>query len=237
MGLGLTDAECRFPRPVQFRLRLSSIHAVAEPLDRMYPWVFQATLVENSWHRYVRAWLPSFPSLIQRFIRKFWPRYALPPTVVIKKLRGLFADDDEIVDKTEDFEKEKAIYQRLKPAQGRLVPEFFGEARCDGRRALVISLLPGATPRRQSKPRLTVEEFADRIAISVRELQKLGLIHADGRLSNIILVDDRIMFIDLEWVQEVEPEWLDHYCTAVSIPRFVDEYKKFLPKADREWEY
>lgn len=162
-----------------------------------------------------------------------WPRYALPLTVVLKKFRGLFVDDGQIVSKEEEFENEKAMYRRLKSAQGRIVPEFYGEAKCEGKRALVVSLLPGVTLRNQTKPRLSVEEFTERITVLIRDMERYSLIHTDTKLSNIMLVDGRIMFIDLEWVEEPDPNDLDYYCSDVAIPSYVRIYKEYLQGADK----
>ncbi|OAA63572.1 hypothetical protein SPI_03735 [Niveomyces insectorum RCEF 264] len=160
----MEDLEYQFPRQVHFRLGLSTITGLAEPLELAYPWVFKATLVENAWHRFVRSWLPSLPALLQRCVRRLWPRYALPSCVVLKKLRGPFVDDGEIVSKADEFDNEKAMYRRLQSVQGRF-----------------------------NQPRLTVEEFAARIGAPVRALQQHGLIYTDNKLSNIMLVDGRIM--------------------------------------------
>ncbi|ERT03371.1 hypothetical protein HMPREF1624_01685 [Sporothrix schenckii ATCC 58251] len=228
----MEDFEYRFPRWVKFRLGFSTITGLAEPLDRAYPWVFKATLVEGAWHRVVRLWLPSLPTLLQRCIRILWPRYALPSCVVVKKLRGPFVDDGEIVSKTEEFDNEKTMYRRLRSVQGCAVPVFYGEAQCEGRRTLVLSMLAGQTLRNQTQPHLTVEEFTACIEAPIRALQQHGLIYSDNKLSNIMLVDGRIMLVDLEWVEALEPEELDAYCSKVTIRSFIRRYREYLASAD-----
>lgn len=233
--MGLQDLEYQFPRPIEFRLGLSLLHATAECLDPMFPWVFKATLIENAWHRLVRAWLPVLPELIQHCLRLLWPRYALPPVVVLKKPKDPLWTRKDLSSQKADYENERVMYQRLKPLQGDVIPEFFGETRCDGRRALVISLLPGVQLNRQPKPQLTIAEYEERVAVPVRKLQKCGVIHDDDRLTNMMLVNGRIMFIDLERVEAIEPERLEWYCTEVAIPGCVKQYKVYLEHADEPW--
>ncbi|OAA55047.1 Protein kinase-like domain protein [Niveomyces insectorum RCEF 264] len=200
----------------------------------MYPHVFRATIIEGGWHRFIRSVLPIFPSFIQRAVRKVWPRYALPPCVVLKKLRDPFVDRKDLVSKKREFENEKAMYQELQCLQEIRIPTLYGEGRCDGKRTLVLSYIAGGTLRQQSPPRLTVEEFEQRLRPAVEDIANFGLGYDDIRLSNILLVDARIAFIDLECVCRVKPVHLE-LNTKCTIGEFVDRYKDYLPHADDEW--
>ncbi|OAA55048.1 Protein kinase-like domain protein [Niveomyces insectorum RCEF 264] len=230
----MEDFEYRFPRQVQFRLGLSYIKALAEPINEMFPHVFRATLIETAWHRFVRAFLPSFPSLVQRVVRTLWPRYALPACVVLKKLRDPFAGRKQIVCLKDEFANEKAMYQRLAFLQGKRIPVLYGETRCDGKRTLALSYIPGVTPVAQTPPRLTAEAFEERMRAAVGDFSERGLELDDVSLLNVMLIDDRIMFVDLELVFEADPGTLQSI-TKSTIAEFTNRYKSYLRTADKEW--
>ncbi|OAA60580.1 Protein kinase-like domain protein [Niveomyces insectorum RCEF 264] len=217
------DDDPVYPRTLQFQLGRSTVRATANLIDPFFPHVLKLHLHQNAWQRFVsRRLLPALPQLCQRLIKQWWPRYALPDCVVLKKLAK--------PEHTHMFENEEAMYKRLARFQGRLIPHFYGEAQCEGARALVVSFVPGKTAREQVPPRLTVEELIDRIRGPAEEMATSGIVYGDAKMSNIILTDDgRVVFIDLEMAEE-EPD------IAVALENlldaFEDRYKQYLEVAD-----
>ncbi|OAA54267.1 Protein kinase-like domain protein [Niveomyces insectorum RCEF 264] len=246
------DEEVEYPRmlqvsqipPVFFFYGVTSLTsllssfatAVADLIDPLYPHVLKLTPCHNVWQRFLRSHLCWLPSSVQTFIQRWWPRYALPDCVVLKKLQK--------PEYTDVFENEQAMYKKLGAARGRLVPYFYGEARCsDGTRASLISYLPWPTVLRQPAPRLTLEAFKDRIEVAIDAMAQFGVLYSDPKLNNILLANEagegneaketRIMFIDLEWVYEPEPEKAV-ILQYLSIMGFVRQYQRYLRVLEQE---
>ena len=69
------------------------------------------------------------------------------------------------------------MYHLLSPLQGSLVPRFYGEAVCEGRRALVMSVVDnGVLPLEQPWPHISVDEFRRRIQVAANTLLPYGVV-------------------------------------------------------------
>ncbi len=136
------------------------------------------------WCHFVLTFSPWLPLAIQKMVRSFWPAYFLPDVVILKKLKPGWDDK---------FDNEQAIYKRLQPLQGRVIPIYYGEAQCEGTRALVLSEVQGVLAREQIPPRLDWDIFTDRIGAAYRELAQLGVCYDDERLDNVFLVGDKVV--------------------------------------------
>lgn len=219
------DDGAQYPRMVQFRLGLNTVRATAELIDPFYYHVTKLNIHRSPWQRFVsKRLLPSLPAVCQRLITRWWPAYALPDCIVMKKLQK--------PDHRHAFANEQKNYRRLEAFQGRIIPHFYGEVNCEGARALLISYVPGVTAREQPKPRLTTEELVERIRVSAEELATSGIVYADGKLNNIILTDDgRVVFIDLEMAEEEsDPALFVKYLLL----EFKNAYERYLKTADKE---
>ncbi|OIW30148.1 hypothetical protein CONLIGDRAFT_632241 [Coniochaeta ligniaria NRRL 30616] len=153
-----------FPRVIKFRLGRSTVSAVAEgPYESRHRHVIRLTILRGIWQRRLVAFLSKLPGSAQTFINNLWPGWFLPKAVVLKELKRDW--DDE-------FDTEKEVHNKLKPLQGDLIPIFYGEAQCEGTRALVLSEVDGVVSYLQSHPPLPREEFKRRIEAIY---QKLGV--------------------------------------------------------------
>ncbi|KAL2752990.1 hypothetical protein ACRALDRAFT_1078015 [Sodiomyces alcalophilus JCM 7366] len=98
------------------------------------------------------------------------------------------------------------MYERLRSFQGRLIPICYGEARCEGTRALILSEVVGIELFRQPSPYLSPAEFQRRFEEAFAELSPLNLAHSDLKLDNYLLVGDGLVILDLESVTEEDPK-------------------------------
>ncbi|CAK7222235.1 hypothetical protein SCUCBS95973_004774 [Sporothrix curviconia] len=156
-----------------------------------------------------------------RLVCRIWPRYGLPDCVILKKLRK--------PEHVEAFEDEKTFYRRLEAAQCDLIPRYYGEGVSDGDRTNVIEYLPWPTVMAQPLPRISAEEFSERITVATDELARYGgVYYDDSKLNNILLADDgRIIFIDLEGLVETEPGMEAYYrkytiMSGIPVPGEID---------------
>lgn len=103
----------------------------------------------------------------------------------------------------EEFESEKAVYQRLAPLQGTVIPSYYGEAECPATnytagRALVFSSVGGIGLYEDAAGGLDTEHVESMLLDSLHSLASLGVAHDDSKLDNYRLVGDRIMVIDFD---------------------------------------
>lgn len=127
-----------------------------------------------------------------------------------------------------EFDNEVDIYERLKAVQGHLIPKCYGIAWCNGLRALVLSEVKGILPFEQplDSP-LEVPEFCRRLQAAFDELGNFGLMHDDPKLDNFLLVDDRVVILDLESVEEGKDEKV--------IERVIDSNVDFARLRYKSW--
>ncbi len=108
-----------------------------------------------------------------------------------------------------------------------MIPIYYGEARCGETRALVLSEVRGVLACEQKRPRVTWEEFRRRIRVAAEELARYNTVQLDWHLDNVFLVEDWVVFIDLEMVGKYDddPEWLKQRvesCVRELNNRYVD---------------
>jgi RIO-like serine/threonine protein kinase len=149
------------------------------------------------------SWLDSFfwplrflPSPMRNLLQSRWPEWFLPTKIVLKRQKAGWEDE---------FDNEKAIYQRLASVQGTVVPVCYGEASCPateetGPRALVLSDIGGIGLYEDAAGGLDTEHVEAMLLEALRALTNLGIAHDDSKLDNFRLVGDRdkIMVIDFD---------------------------------------
>jgi hypothetical protein len=123
-----------------------------------------------------------------------WPEWFLPPKIVLKRQK---------VGWDEEFDNEKAIYQRLSPLQGTVVPVCYGEAVCPATetttsRALVLSDVGGIGLYEDAAGGMETEHVEAMLVESLQALANLGVAHDDSKLDNYRLVGDKIIAIDFD---------------------------------------
>ena len=164
------------------------------------------------------------PANIRAPIRRIWPGYFLPDHVVLKKRKPGWE---------EDFENEKAKYARLQPLQGHTIPIYYGEAQCDGTPAILLEDVEGEPPFRQQRPFLSEAEFRRRLEAAYETFRSFGLMTDDTKLGHTLLVGDKVVFVDLEGVHELDKEaWEDFY--RIGIDELVYQYQGFLKSSADE---
>ncbi len=111
-----------------------------------FPHVLRLTIIRDGWYRFLFPLLLLLPTMFRNRIKRIWPGYFLPAQVVLKKLKPGW---------DEEFDNEKHMYVKLEPLQGHIIPMFYGEAQCEGTRALVLSDVGGvaASDQHSALPR------------------------------------------------------------------------------------
>ncbi|KAM3530113.1 hypothetical protein NHJ13051_001562 [Beauveria bassiana] len=135
--------------------------------------------------------------LPQRLALAFLPvAWSLPTTIVVKKLKSNW--DDE-------FTNELRMYEKLKSLQGKQIPVCYGEAYCHGTRALVLQDIGGVSLyHRSALVDMSEAQIAQIILASYRPMISLNIAYDDWKLDNLYLVDGRVVFLDLEYVYELD---------------------------------
>jgi hypothetical protein len=170
----------------------------------------------------------------------------LPEKIVLKKQKQGW---------DEEFDTEKATYEKLKHLQGHVIPELFGQVVYQGTRALVFSYVGEANMARPegtildsaTGEELTLTEFRAMVAQALSMLFENGISHDDLKLDNFHRFDGtgrrKIMVLDLEQVTEVPKnerderasiavDWLARrYCEHVKCMRH-DELLPRVPEAE-----
>jgi hypothetical protein len=168
--------------------------------------------------RAIPALLRWLPPTLQNSIRRLWPGYFLPGNIVLKMLKPGW---------DKEFATEKAMYERLQPLQGDVIPIYYGEAWCEGTRAIILEDVKGVPPFGQEPPLLSADEFRRRLEVAYQAFCAFGLMTDDIRLANNLILDDKVVFVDLECVFEANDEDRDDW-RRTTIGELVDQYMAFL---------
>ncbi|KAM0432312.1 hypothetical protein ACHAPT_004852 [Fusarium lateritium] len=206
------------PHRIKFRLGHSVVSAIDKPNDRKHPNVLRLSILRSSFERTLITLLLRLPLRLQEFFAIVFPRLFLPDRVVLKRAKEGWL---------EVFENEKLMYERLESLQGRVIPKLYGEAKYEGSRALVLSEVIGIMPWEQKLPPLQADEFEELVGATFRELNAFGLAYDDVKLDNVILVQDRVVLVDLESVNEPSPEHSEHVFNSDRIQLGV-VYQRYL---------
>lgn len=103
-----------------------------------------------------------------------------------------------------EFDREKQVYDVLKPLQGTVIPYLYGEGVYDGSSALVLSFVRGKTIyellREGRLPKdKDLEALRNCLQDALRALTVYGVEYTDMKTDNFLLTDDgRATVVDLE---------------------------------------
>jgi hypothetical protein len=86
----------------------------------------------------------------------------------------------------------------MKPIQGLVIPQFFGRVRYNGRRAMLLERLQGISMSSPEGATLRLNELAALLLPCYRAMHPFRVQYDDPNLSNFVLVDGRMMVLDLE---------------------------------------
>ena len=176
---------------------------------------------DSTFDRAVLAAFRWLPASIRPLIQYLWPGYFLPNHLVLKKQKPGWE---------EEFEHEKAMYARLRSLQGHVIPIYYGEVQCDDGPGIIMEDVKGEVPFGQEKPFLSPDEFRRRLEVSLEAFRSFGLMTDDTKLANNLLLDDKVVFVDLENVWEPDKDDWDFFYKS-RINGLINRYKGFL----RSW--
>ncbi|EEU37975.1 uncharacterized protein NECHADRAFT_84330 [Fusarium vanettenii 77-13-4] len=205
---------------VKFRFHGNTVLAAGDWSDREHPNVLRLTIIRSSFDQAIISILLALPYTFQNFARALFPGYFLPSRIVLKKMKPEW---------DEEFDNEVRMYDRLRSVQGHLIPICYGLAWCDGKRALLLSEVNGVLPFEQplDSP-LDADEFCRRLRAAYGELGSFGLMYGDPKLDNYLLVDDRIVIVDLESAEEAEEEGAIERVVESNVEFARDRYRSYL---------
>ena len=143
-------------------------------------------------------------------------------------LPGLFLPERLILKKKkrgwdEEFDNERAAYGLLKALLSDIIPVCYGEVEIEGERALLLSYVDGVSLYDVTD--LAVDEVQQMAEDAFLPLQQHGVIPDDTKLENFILVENKLVIIDLEHVYEpVTPGKVD-YVAKSALRMLLKQYK------------
>lgn len=196
----------------------NTLRGVGHASDCEHHHVLHLTLQRSAYDRLILTALLYIPAKAQLLIRHLWPGYFLPDHVVLKRQKTGW--DTE-------FENEKAMYSRLRPLQGDVIPTYYGEAQCDNTPAIIMQDVQGQLPFGQQKPFLSLGEFRSRLQVAYDALRSFGVMTDDIKLANVLLVGGKAVLVDLESLWEPERDDWEHF-RQTSIEELVDQYRSCL---------
>ncbi|KAF4996504.1 hypothetical protein FDECE_12420 [Fusarium decemcellulare] len=127
--------------------------------------------------------------------RPLFPEWSLPDRVVLKVQKEGW---------DEEFDLEKAAYEKLRALQGITIPRYLGAAEHDGIRAMVLSDIGGHCIPTPEGAVLDPEDFKLLLHEALTSLTSHGVSQDDTKLDNFhhVIQDgkDKIMIVDLEMV-------------------------------------
>lgn len=110
----------------------------------------------------------------------------------------------------EEFDTEKATYEKLKSLQGLVIPICYSQVQYEGTRALVLSDIGGSCVAEPEGAVLREQDVRPLFDQALSSLASQGISHDDMKLDNFHLVNNSgnniIMIVDLERINELPPE-------------------------------
>ncbi|KAH8729146.1 hypothetical protein BGZ61DRAFT_445905 [Ilyonectria robusta] len=212
------DKACGSPLRIKFRLGYSTVSAIGQANDSKHLNVLRLSILRSPFERKLLALIPWLPRFLQTLIATNFPGLFLPSRVVLKKMKPGWL---------EEFDNEKTMYEKLQSLQGYVIPKFYGEAKFEGTRALIVSEVVGIMPWEQKLPPLQGDEFKELVEVAFRALNVFGLVYDDIKLDNIILVQDGVVLVDLESVYEPPLEDREYFFDSDRTQLMV-VYKRYL---------
>lgn len=180
--------------------------------------------------RLVRATVALLPPSLAACIKRTFPEWTLPEKIVLKKQKK---------DWDEEFDTEKATYEKLKHLQGHVIPELFGQVVHQGTRALVFQYVgeanmaspQGSILDPATGEELTLAEFRTMVAQALSMLFENGISQDDLKLDNFHRFDGtgrrKIMVLDLEQVTEVPKNERDER-TSIAVNWLARRYREHV---------
>ncbi|KAI8722328.1 hypothetical protein NCS52_00376300 [Fusarium sp. LHS14.1] len=192
-----------------FRTRLVS--ATGRAVDSYHPNVLRLRVDPSPLQQFIQRVVGFIPQLVRYYIKSTFPEWFLPTNIVLKTERQ--GKEEEHGDPDELMDTEIRAYKQLKPVQGVVVPVYYGEVRWNGSRSIIVQDVGGVSLREPEGMLLEFDKFARLLEECYIALINFGVNLEDSQLGNFILVDGKVMAVDLE---------------MVSFYRTEDEMKQFM---------
>ncbi|KAL1853636.1 hypothetical protein VTK73DRAFT_8916 [Phialemonium thermophilum] len=195
--------------PCKFWLGWSPVcgfsHTIVVKIDDFFhgwPNVYRVRVEHNGlFDSAVRCLARFLPGIFQSQIRRAFPGPFLPHSVIVKTKKPSW---------DEEFENEIALYGKLGPLQGCVVPSFYGRTRFQNEPAFVIEDVGG---RHLGAIEEVDDDLRDKLRSAVEALVSFGIEPVDtNNLANVLVAggdsgdDRRVFMIDFEQTANVEPE-------------------------------
>ncbi|KAJ4246235.1 hypothetical protein NW757_009688, partial [Fusarium falciforme] len=167
--------------------------------------------------------------LVRSYVKSVFPEWFLLTNIVLKTERQ--GKEEEHGDPDELMDTEIRAYEQLKPVQGVVVPVYYGEVRCNGFRSMIVQDVGGASLREPEGILLELDEFARLLEECYVALISFGVNLEDSQLENFILVDGKVMAVDLEMVSfyRTEDEMKQFmYMDISDLARRYQDHRKYL---------
>ncbi|KAK8141817.1 hypothetical protein G3M48_009843 [Beauveria asiatica] len=164
------------------------------------------------------------PRLARACIPTAW---TLPSTVIVKKQKP---------QGKEEFTTELYTYNRLSALQGTQLPICYGEACCDGTRALVLDYVGGVSLLHRSALVETSEEQIKTMVLKAYgPIMDQGIAYDDWKPDNFHLVDGKIIFLDLEHAYDLNEDDRE-YAIKIGLGAFLERWKRARRQYERHGE-
>ncbi|KAL2757046.1 hypothetical protein ACRALDRAFT_1075753 [Sodiomyces alcalophilus JCM 7366] len=178
---------------IRFRFRTRSLRATATLADDIHHNVWRLQVHPSTVQRFIQGLVALLPPLIRVWFESSFPEWNLPSRLILKQQKEGW---------DEEFEMEKATYAKLRPLQGTVIPEFFGQLRYGNTKALLLSDIGGACLATPEGSLLEVADFRRMLSQALAAMSQFGILHGDPKLDNFHLTGDKIMMVDFESVSE-----------------------------------
>lgn len=204
--------------------------------------------VHKTWHHVLRLrvhrgvlstvlrWLRErLPTALQPLVTKWFPGAYLPDTVIVKALKP--GCDEE-------FDNEIAMYGRLAPLQGVVVPVLYGVASVDRgqgegegeTRAMVLSDVGGKPLAAVSGDDYKRMELRNMVSTAVGAVYRLGVAPSEANLLNChVVAGDRVMIVDHKLDRELDEIHMHHHVEVLlqsHVDLIVERYWQVNQPAD-----
>lgn len=198
-------------------------------LHQSHPNVLRLTIHTPPYARFMRTILPTLPVILSSHLKPMFSNWTLPDDVILKKQKNGWE---------EEFENERAAYDKLRCLQGHVIPVLFGQVNYNGVRALILSDIGGASMAEAGGALLEDGEILNETDLQIMLYEALGAMaacgisHDDIKLDNFRRVERAgkraIMVIDLERVDEVKSQKDGELMTRSAVDMLVRQYQEHV---------
>ncbi|KAF9774738.1 hypothetical protein IL306_007231 [Fusarium sp. DS 682] len=210
-------------QPKGFRFGHRIIKATGAASDNSHPNVLLLQLQRTWLDLMFLAILAFLPPGLASKLRNGYQEWCLPEQIVLKVEKDNWA---------EEFEREKATYEHLRPLQGVNIPQFYGCAEYNGKRAIVLSNIGGFCLATPEGAVLAEKDLRELLSQALNALADMGVAHDDTKLDNFHLVTDKgkdkIMIVDLELVDSNSSEEDLGFAISCIVDHLIDNYRMHL---------